>query len=114
MPAGTLRTCLVALFAVLALALSSPSWADPLDDALRNGLVGETPRGYVAPVKAPSAAITKLVNDINARRRAAYRDIAEKNGLALQQVEAVAGARVIQRAPKGTYYQDSSGAWQRK
>ncbi|NKB58564.1 MAG: DUF1318 domain-containing protein [Alphaproteobacteria bacterium] len=114
MLAGTIRTSLFSLLAVLALLLSSPVQADALDDALQKGLVGETPRGYVAPVKSPSAAVTKLVNDINARRRAAYQNIAKKNGLTLQKVEAVAGARVIQRAPAGTYYKNSSGAWQRK
>ncbi len=114
MAAGTLKYMILSLFAVLALGLSTPAHADALDNALRNGQVGETARGYVAPVKRPSAAINRLVNDINARRRAAYKDIAKKNGLPLQKVEAVAGARVIQRAPKGTYYKDNSGRWQRK
>ena len=114
MPAGTLKNTIFSIFALFAVLASVPASADALDNALRQGLVGETPRGYVAPVKSPTAAINGLVNDINARRRAAYQGIARKNGLSLQNVESVAGARVIQRAPKGTYYKDSSGKWRRK
>jgi uncharacterized protein YdbL (DUF1318 family) len=114
MTAGILRTTIFSILAILALLAVEPAHADALDNALRSGQVGETPRGYVAPVKRPSAAITKLVNNINARRRAAYQKIAQKNGLSLQKIEAVAGARVIQRAPKGTYYKDNGGNWRRK
>ncbi len=114
MAASVIRNFSISLLAVLAVFLSVPAHADALDDALRKGLLGETSRGYVAPVKQPSAAITQLLNSINARRRAAYQNIAQRNGLTRQKVEAVAGARVIQRAPKGTYYKNSGGTWQRK
>ena len=105
---------LFAFVVVFAVTLAGPASADGLDDAKRSGLVGETPRGYIAPVKAPSADVTRLVNDINQRRRAAYEDIAKKNGIPIQQVEALTGKRIIERAPAGTYYQDGSGSWVRK
>jgi len=112
-----MRTALTSLFApiaLLAMLAAVPACADSLDNALRSGQVGETPRGYIAPVRAPSPGITQLVNSINARRRAEYQSIAQRNNLSLQQVEAVAGQRIIQRAPGGTYYQDGGGAWKRK
>ena len=105
---------LLAFLAVFTFILAGPASADGLDDAKRNGLVGETPRGYIAPVKAPSADITRLVNDINQRRRAAYEDIAKKNGIPIQQVEALTGKRIIERSPAGTFYQDGSGNWVQK
>lgn len=114
MPAPKLRLAFISLLSALALFVSAPAMADALDDALRNGSVGETARGYIAPVKGPTAAVTQLVNSINARRRAKYNDIATKNGLSLQQVESVAGSRIIQRAPAGTYVQDAGGAWRKK
>lgn len=104
----------LALLIVLTFGIAGPAQADALDDALRSGQVGETPRGYVAPVKAPSGSITKLINDINARRRAEYANIAKRNNLTLQQVEALVGKKIIGRAPAGTYYQDDSGSWRRK
>ena len=105
---------LLAFLAVFAVILTGPASADALDDAKRNGLVGETTRGYIAPVASPTAEVTRLVNDINQRRRAAYEDIAKKNGIPVQQVEALTGKRIIERAPAGTYYQDGGGTWKRK
>jgi len=82
-----------ALFLVALLMLAAgPVAADALDDALRDGKVGETRRGYIAPVTAPSAAITRIVNDINKRRRDQYQSIARKNNMSLSQIEVVAGS----------------------
>ncbi|MEX2614662.1 MAG: YdbL family protein [Alphaproteobacteria bacterium] len=111
---NTVLLPLLAFLAIVSVILTGPAAADSLDDAKRNGLVGETLRGYIAPVKAPSAETTRLVNDINQRRRAAYEDIAKKNGIPIQQVEVLTGQRIIERAPAGTFYQDSSGNWTRK
>tara|TARA_Y100000588_G_scaffold343349_1_gene388813 strand:+ start:158 stop:325 length:168 start_codon:yes stop_codon:yes gene_type:complete len=55
-----------------------------------------------------------LINSINSRRRAQYQSIAKRNNLSLQQVEKLVGPKVINRAPKGTYYQDARGKWRRK
>ncbi len=114
MPVIRIPNPFLALLIVLALTVAAPAMADALDDALRGGKVGETSRGYIAPVGAPSAGLTRLVNDINARRRAKYQSIARKNGISLQKIEAVAGSRIIQRAPAGTYFMDSGGQWRRK
>lgn len=114
MPAAAVRLATLLIFVALVLGVAAPATADALDDALRNGQVGETPRGYIAPVRAASGAITRLVNDINSRRRAEYSAIAQRNNLSLQQVEILVGKKIIQRAPSGTYYQDASGRWRRK
>ena len=105
---------LIAVLGLLAILQAAPAAADSLDNALRAGLVGETTRGYVAPVKPPTPAVTSLVNDINKRRRAKYSEIAQKNNLPLAQVEALAGKRIIERAASGTFVQDNGGAWRRK
>jgi len=109
-----IRALFLVMLAATALFAAAPAVADALDDALQSGVVGETPRGYIAPVGAPSAATMQLVNDINARRREKYAAIARDNGLTLQQVETLAGKRIIERAPAGIYYQDPGGAWRRK
>jgi uncharacterized protein YdbL (DUF1318 family) len=113
------RPC-AALFSLLFMLAAGPAAADALDDALRSGNVDETPRGYIAPVTAPSPAITGItgitgiVNDINQRRRNKYREIARKTNMTLGQIEAFAGKRIIERAAAGTYYKDLQGTWRRK
>lgn len=108
------RRLFMALLGLFAVLHAAPAAANALDDALRAGLIGETTRGYVAPVKPPTPDVTRLVNDINQQRRAKYSEIAQKNNLTLPQVEAVAGKRIIERAAPGTFYQDNSGTWRRK
>lgn len=103
-----------ALFFMLVLLAAGPAAADALDDALRSGQVGETRRGYIAPVTTPSAAITRMVNDINKRRRDQYLSIARKNKMSLPQIEAVVGKRIIERAAAGTYYKNAQGSWRQK
>jgi uncharacterized protein YdbL (DUF1318 family) len=96
------------------LLAAGPANADALDDALRSGKIGETQRGYIAPVTTPSPAITKTVNDINQRRRDKYRAIARQNNMTLGQIEAIVGKRIIERAAAGTYFKDAQGKWRQK
>ena len=105
-------------FLVVAVGTAAPlatARADALDDAKRSGLVGETARGYLAPVKAPAAAeVIRLVNDINGRRRAKYDEIARSRGVSLEEVEQLVGSRLVARARAGEWVMDSNGAWHQK
>jgi len=84
-----------------------------LDQARAQGLVGETARGYVAPVKAATPEVTALVNRVNAARRAEYEKVARQNGTQLSDVEVLAARKILDRVPSGTYVQ-GSGGWTRK
>lgn len=100
---------------VLALGLmlgSLTAFAIGLDDAKARGLVGETVDGYLGAVEA-SAEVNALVADINAKRKAEYQRIAQKNGIDLSTVEALAGKKAIEKTPAGQYVQ-IEGAWVRK
>lgn len=109
------RRALLGAALLFPLAGVLPAWADALDDALKAGLVGETREGYIAPVNDPPAPdVTALVNDINARRRAHYAQIAEENGSDIETIERIVGKRVIERAAPGTYVQNAAGDWIRK
>ena len=73
------------------IAVCSFSQASPLDDARNAGQVVETADGYVRATDAAGsvpANIQTLVDDINKRRKAAYGDIAKKNGISVAQVGA--------------------------
>jgi uncharacterized protein len=99
----------------LALAAAAPALALDLDSARSQGLVGERTDGYVAAVSSsPSAEVRQLVDEVNAKRRAAYEDIARKNGTAVEAVAALAGQRLLERAPPGAWVGDRTGHWYQK
>lgn len=87
----------------------------PLAEAKAQGLVGERPDGYLGiVVPSPSAQITALQKDINERRKAEYKRIAESSGATLQSVELLAGQKAIERTATGQFIQNSFGAWVKK
>lgn len=104
---------------VLALCLSLPALAmsldeakNALDSAKSQGLVGETPTGYLGVVGSDTRA-QEIADAINDARRDAYAKIAEKNRIAVTQVEAVAGQKAIEKTPSGQYIQ-VNGRWIKK
>ncbi len=109
-----IRTQFLAL--CTALLVSVAAWALELDDAKNQGLVGEQLNGYLGVVVSPAPAdVRALVRDINAKRRQAYQRIASDNGIALDQVAALAGKKAIEKTPRGQYVQDpASGHWLRR
>lgn len=68
------------------LLLASASWASPFSDAKAAGLVLEQPDGFVVSKEGAAPNIQKLVLDVNKRRKAAYKKIADKNGVSVEQV----------------------------
>ena len=107
-----LRTVVLAL-AVLAAPGTVLAQSMSLDQAQKQGLVGERRDGYVGVVKnAPG--VQALVDQVNLQRRQIYRDIARKNGIPLNSVEALAGQKAISSARSGEMVQSSSGSWVRK
>ncbi|WP_166268901.1 YdbL family protein [Marinobacter caseinilyticus] len=94
---------------VLALSLSLPALAMSLDDAKnrldqakQQGIVGETPTGYLDVVK-PTGQARDIVEAINKARREEYARIATKHGIAVSKVEAVAGQKAMDRTPSGQF-----------
>lgn len=95
------------------LVLVGPVLAITLEEAKSQGLVGERPSGYLGVVKATPDA-QAVANDINAKRRKAYEDIAQRNGTRVEQVESLAGEKAIANTKPGYMIQSSSGEWIRK
>ena len=106
------KTFAAILFAA-ALALSSEAFALDLAQARAQGLVGETPTGFIAPVTS-SADANAVVADINARRKAEYEKISRENGQSVSVVGKVAAERIIGGLPSGSYYQGTDGSWKKK
>ena len=85
-----------------------------LDQAKQNGLVGERADGYLGLVDESAAEdVVMLVKSVNNKRREEYRRIAEKNDLTLEQVQALAGKKAIERTEPGAWIL-TNGGWRRK
>lgn len=93
--------------------LAAPVLAIDLQTAKSQGQVGETPAGYLAAVVSPNAEIKQLIAEVNAKRKAKYEEIAEKNGIALGKVEKLAGKKAIEKTPAGQYVKTAKG-WVKK
>jgi hypothetical protein len=113
---ASLRFAAVLVAALCVVVAHAPAArADALDDARASGLVGERLDGYVGLVdpNAP-AAVKTLVEDVNKRRAHHYEMIAKKDGTNATAVAALAGAKLVERAPAGQFVMDASGSWKKK
>ncbi|WP_105167119.1 YdbL family protein [Pseudoalteromonas sp. T1lg23B] len=100
------------LVTIAALGMAFSAWALTLDSAKDQGLVGETANGYLAVV-SNAAQVQALIDDINAKRKAKYQQLAKQNGISLSQVELLAGKKAIEKTAKGHYVQ-VNGSWVKK
>lgn len=111
------RFLLATLLLVGGLGIATlPAQADPLDDARAAGQIGERADGYAAAVDPGAPAnIKNLVNDINAKRRTAYQQIAAEKGVPAEQIAAITAEKLIREVLKpGMYYMDATGSWKQK
>jgi hypothetical protein len=103
----------------VALLMTAPAWALTLNQAMgalpeakASGLLGERPDGYVGVV-TPQGDAAEIARLINEARRAEYQRLAAENGIALRDVEAIAGKKALERTPAGQYIQ-LNGVWMPK
>jgi uncharacterized protein YdbL (DUF1318 family) len=74
------------LISIVLLFSAAMLQASPLDDARNAGQIVELPSGYVQATGSAPAQIKALAADVNKRRKAAYEQIAKKNGISVEQV----------------------------
>ncbi|MDO6564354.1 YdbL family protein [Amphritea sp. 1_MG-2023] len=108
-PITTMLTFVTLLFSLMI----TPVWAISLEDAKQQGAVGEQLNGYLGIVKH-SSDVSALVNNINAKRRAAYAKSARDADVDINIIELRIGERLIKRAPAGQYIQTPNGQWSKK
>lgn len=84
---------LIALVGAWLLLFSSTLFALDLQSAKQQGLVRETPSGYLKAVKQ-SSEVKALVTSVNAGRKKHYSKISKKTGASLKTVEQQAGAKL--------------------
>lgn len=109
-----MRHLLRVALAAAALLLALPAAASPLDDAKAAGQLGEQADGYLGlPPGAPPSA-RALADRINSERAQHYGQIAARNGTDPTAVAALAGRKLIERAPAGQWVRSPDGSWQKK
>jgi len=95
------------------LFMAQPAFSIDLQSVKQQGLVGETPSGYLEAVTSPSSETRALISDINDKRKQKYQEIALRNKTSLQDVEKLAGKKAIEKSKAGSYVKNS-GTWQKK
>jgi uncharacterized protein len=100
---------------LLSLVVSSVSFAQSLDQAKAEGLVGEKVDGYIAAVVPnPSPEVQALIQSTNDGRRQVYADLAKRNNITVEEVGILSAEKLHANAKSGEYIQTASGQWQRK
>jgi uncharacterized protein YdbL (DUF1318 family) len=97
------------LSALLAL-LATPAFALDLHQARASGQVGEKTDGYVAALQS-TAEVQALAAEVNAKRKAEYASISQKNGQSVDVVAKLAAEQIINGLPVGSKYQAADGSW---
>ena len=115
----TFKKILQPFFFILFFAMSVNAYAMTLQQAMSQlgtyksqGLVGEQPNGYLGTVKNQNEA-SQLVQLINNARKAQYQKMASINNIAIQDVEALAGKKALEKTKSGLYIQ-LNGRWVKK
>ncbi|MEL6568540.1 MAG: YdbL family protein [Pseudomonadota bacterium] len=103
-------------FALATLSQPAEAQGAEINAAKSAGVVGERIDGYLGIVDngAVDASLRRRINEINARRRAAYDEIAADAGATVAQVARVTGEKQVERVTPGQFYMDESGRWVRK
>ena len=102
-----------------AVAFSAPAAAaqgSQIESAKTAGVIGERIDGYLGIVEdgAVDASLRRRVNEVNAKRRAVYDEVAEQNGATTEQVARLTGEKQIARAAAGQFVMNETGRWTRK
>ena len=89
--------------------------AATLDDAKSAGQIGEGVDGYLHLVdKNAPDAVKALVKDVNNKRREKYASIAKTRNISVENEAALAGTKLVERAPAGQHVMDSNAKWRKK
>lgn len=106
-----LQTTLVA--AILTIA-SGTAFAMDLNTAKSSGLVGEKENGLIeSTLPNPSGDLKDLINSTNAGRLEIYKQMADKQGISLREVQAIAAQKIYDSAQPNEFLQ-KNGKWVKK
>jgi hypothetical protein len=98
---------------LVASSLAFSVWAMSLEQAKKQGLVGELPNGYLGAVVSNND-VNSLVDKVNKRRKDIYLKLARKNNLTMEQVTKLAGEKALAKTKSGHLIKSVAGKWVKK
>jgi uncharacterized protein YdbL (DUF1318 family) len=104
----------ILLAAGLAVSAAPVLAASPLvENAKNNCVVGEQADGYLGVVTGADAseALRREVRDINQQRKAAYANLARRNGVTIEVTAALTAEKLMNQARPGQCVRLESGEW---
>jgi len=104
---------ILAIMTTCMLLLAQPAYSIDLQTAKSQGLVGEAPSGYLEAVKQAAPEVKSLIESVNSKRKAKYKEIAARNKTSLKAVEELAGKKAIDKSKAGSYIKQG-GSWKKK
>ena len=108
-----MRQRFILTFVIIFATSINTTWAIDLGDAKSQGLVGETPRGYLQAVAGATDELKGLIKSVNSKRKKQYEKIASQNNTSLESVESMAGKKAINMTKSGNYIK-MNGKWTKK
>lgn len=96
-----------------ALLCAAPAFAMDLATAKTQGLVGEQQNGLLGIVGSSAPDVQDLVKTVNDGRMKIYTQNAKDQGVAVDQVQAIAAEKLQSATPSGQYIQ-KNGKWVKK
>ena len=109
-----MRAILPALALLLVPASLGAQDSSLVVQARAAGQIGERYDGYLGFVTTASRPLWSQVSAINIKRRALYTNLANRRGVAAQEVGISAGCALLGRVAVGEAYQLGDGVWRRR
>lgn len=100
-----------------AISIASASAASPaIESAKAQCIVGEQADGYLGVVDGAvaSEAVKREVRTVNQQRKAAFADLAARNGITIEDAAALTGKRLVEGASSGQCVRLPDGGWVRQ
>ena len=110
------RLCGVVAAGIGLLLSPAGAWAQSrlLDAPRAAGTVGERFDGYAAAREGASADVVKLVEQVNAERRAVYAQRAATDKVPVEAIGKIYALEILKSAPAKTWFLSESGQWSQK
>lgn len=103
----------MAALSLIASATGAVAAPPIIESAKSKCIVGEQSDGYLGVVDqlAASEEVKREVRAVNQQRKAAYADLAARNGVTIEDAAALTGKRLVENASSGQCVRKPDGAW---
>ncbi len=105
---------LIVALAVMAGSASGAAAASKLDQYRADGVIAERYDGYLEMRGSGPGDAASLVRQVNDERRAIYEKRAREQNVPVSAVGILFAKKIVESAPRGTYFKLQDGSYQRK